>query len=47
MNELFFTFLFFAIGSLFIVVIQAMTIVLLTKWNRELKRENAYLQPPF
>ena len=47
MNELFFTFLFFAIGSLFVVVIQAMTIVLLTKWNKELRKQNEYLQPPF
>jgi hypothetical protein len=46
MND-FFIFLFFAIGSAFVVVVQAITIALLTKWNNELKKQVEYFKPPF
>lgn len=47
MNELFWTFLLFGIGSVAVVSIQAITIVFLTRWNNELKKQVEYLKPPF
>jgi ribulose 1,5-bisphosphate carboxylase large subunit-like protein len=46
MND-FFIFAFFAIGSAFVVVVQAITIALLAKWNAELKKQVEYFKPPF
>ena len=46
MND-FFVFAFFAIGAAFVVVVQAMIIALLAKWNAELKKQVEYLKPPF
>lgn len=47
MNELFWVFLAFAIISGFIVSVQAIALAMLTKWNKELRAQVKYLEPPF
>jgi hypothetical protein len=37
----------FAIGAVVFVSIQTITILFLTKWNNELKKQVEYLKPPF
>jgi bacteriorhodopsin len=47
MNGLFYAFLFFAIGSVAIVVIQTVAILYLNSWNKQLRKEVEELQTPF
>lgn len=47
MRDVFFWFSMFAVGSAFVVVIEAITIALLAKWNKELRERVEYLEPPF
>lgn len=37
----------FAIGSVFIVVVQAVALAMLVSWNKELRREVEVNKPPF
>ena len=47
MNELFWVFVVFGIGSVIVVSVQAVALVFLTKWNAELRREVELNKPPF
>ena len=47
MRDVFFWFSMFAFGSIAFVSIQAVAIVFLVKWNRELRERVEYLEPPF
>lgn len=47
MRDVFFTFAFFAIGASFIVVVLAMMVALLAKWNHDLREQVKSLEPPF